>query len=57
MSIFDIMAVMVQRETVYSPPVSLSRLSEIESALGEAIRGKSLCLAGAWLVRRGAVNT
>src|SRR6202158_681910 len=31
---------MVQRDLFYSPPVSLSRLSEIESALGEAIRGK-----------------
>ncbi len=31
---------MAQRETTYSPPVSLSRLSEIEAALGEAIRGK-----------------
>src|SRR6202167_5651938 len=32
---------MVQRETVASPPVVFSRLSEIESALGEAIRGKA----------------
>jgi MoxR-like ATPase len=31
---------MAQRETTYSPPVSLSRLPEIETALGEAIRGK-----------------
>ena len=31
---------MAQRETTYSPPVSLSKLSEIETALGEAIRGK-----------------
>src|ERR1700739_1220217 len=46
---------MVQRETVYSPPVSLSRLSEIESALGEAIRGKAevLRLALACLLARG----
>src|SRR5579872_2586426 len=32
---------MVQRDSVYSPPVSLSKLSEIEAALGEAIRGKA----------------
>ncbi len=31
---------MPQRETAYSPPVSLSKLAEIEAALGEAIRGK-----------------
>src|SRR5689334_25170055 len=31
---------MAQWETTYSPPVSLSRLPEIETALGEAIRGK-----------------
>ncbi|HUA84612.1 MAG TPA: MoxR family ATPase [Bryobacteraceae bacterium] len=44
---------MVQRD--YSPPVSLSRLSEIESALGEAIRGKAevLRLALACLLARG----
>ena len=49
------MTVMVQRESVYSPPVSLSRLSEIESALGEAIRGKAevLRLALACLLARG----
>jgi MoxR-like ATPase len=49
------MAVMVQRESVYGPPVSLSRLSEIESALGEAIRGKAevLRLALACLLARG----
>jgi MoxR-like ATPase len=49
------MAVMVQRESVYTPPVSLSRLSEIESALGEAIRGKAevLRLALACLLARG----
>src|SRR5712692_2917978 len=46
---------MVQRDTVYSPPVSLSRLSEIESALGEAIRGKAevLRLSLACLLARG----
>ena len=32
---------MLQRETTYGPPGSLSKLSEIEAALGEAIRGKS----------------
>jgi MoxR-like ATPase len=31
---------MPQRETTYGPPSSLSKLSEIEAALGEAIRGK-----------------
>ena len=31
---------MLQRETTYGPPGSLSKLSEIEGALGEAIRGK-----------------
>src|SRR6202163_3713738 len=31
---------MLQRETTYGPPGSLSKLSEIEAALGEAIRGK-----------------
>src|SRR5512141_3321342 len=31
---------MVQRETTFSPPVSLAKLAEIEGALGEAIRGK-----------------
>src|SRR5712691_6008071 len=46
---------MVQRDSVYGPPVSLSRLSEIESALGEAIRGKSevLRLSLACLLARG----
>jgi MoxR-like ATPase len=54
-NIFDIMTMMVQRESVYSPPVSLSRLSEIESALGEAIRGKAevLRLTLACLLARG----
>jgi MoxR-like ATPase len=49
------MGKMVQRDSVYSPPVSLSRLSEIESALGEAIRGKSdvLRLSLACLLARG----
>jgi len=46
---------MVQRDSVYSPPVSLSRLSEIESVLGEAIRGKAevVRLALACLLARG----
>jgi MoxR-like ATPase len=46
---------MVQRESVYSPPVSLSRLSEIESVLGLAIRGKAdvLRLSLACLLARG----
>jgi len=49
------MTVMVQRDSVYTPPVSLSRLSEIESALGEAIRGKAevLRLSLACLLARG----
>jgi MoxR-like ATPase len=49
------MAVMVQRDSAYTPPVSLSRLSEIESALGEAIRGKGevLRLSLACLLARG----
>src|SRR5579871_2065385 len=46
---------MVQRDSVYSPPVSLSKLSEIEAALGEAIRGKAevLRLSLACLLARG----
>jgi len=46
---------MVQRDSVYTPPVSLSRLSEIESALGEAIRGKAevVRLSLACLLARG----
>src|SRR5579871_3192134 len=46
---------MVQRDSAYTPPVSLSRLSEIESALGEAIRGKAevLRLSLACLLARG----
>jgi MoxR-like ATPase len=46
---------MVQRDTVVSPPVSLSKLSEIEAALGEAIRGKAevLRLSLACLLARG----
>ena len=46
---------MVQRDSVYSPPTSLARLSEIESALGEAIRGKAevLRLSLACLLARG----
>jgi MoxR-like ATPase len=49
------MGMMVQRDSVYTPPVSLSRLSEIESALGEAIRGKAevLRLSLACLLARG----
>jgi MoxR-like ATPase len=34
------MKAMLQRETTYGPPGSLAKLSEIEAALGEAIRGK-----------------
>jgi MoxR-like ATPase len=46
---------MAQRDYLYSPPASLSRLSEIESALGEAIRGKAevLRLSLACLLARG----
>ncbi|HXP87396.1 MAG TPA: MoxR family ATPase [Bryobacteraceae bacterium] len=46
---------MVQRDTVVSPPVSLVRLSEIEAALGQAIRGKAevLRLSLACLLARG----
>src|SRR6202142_4369994 len=46
---------MVQRETVYSPSVSLSRLQEIESVLGQAIRGKPevIRLSLACLLARG----
>src|ERR1044071_4517543 len=46
---------MVQRETTYSPPVSLAKLQEIESVLGEAIRGKPevLRLSLACLLARG----
>src|ERR1700690_3508494 len=46
---------MVQRETVYSPSVSLSRLRQIESALGESIVGKAevLRLSLACLLARG----
>jgi MoxR-like ATPase len=49
------MGMMVQRDSLYTPPVSLSRLSEIESALGEAIRGKAevLRLSLACLLARG----
>jgi MoxR-like ATPase len=49
------MTVMVQRESVLSPPVSLTRLSDIEAALGEAIRGKAdvLRLSLACLLARG----
>ena len=46
---------MVQRDSVVTQPVSLSRISEIESALGEAIRGKGevLRLALTCLLARG----
>src|SRR6202163_167529 len=46
---------MLQRETTYGPPGSLSKLSEIEAALGEAIRGKAevVRLALACLLARG----
>src|SRR5258708_13743805 len=52
---FDIMTMMVQRESVISPPISLTRLSDIESALSEAIRGKAevLRLSLACLLARG----
>src|ERR1700720_804764 len=47
--------VMVQRDTVDSPPVSLSRLSDIQDSLAAAIRGKAevLRLALACLLARG----
>ena len=47
--------VMVQRGTRFSPPVSPSKVSEIEAALGEAIRGKSdvVRLSLACLLARG----
>src|ERR1700686_1360111 len=46
---------MLQRETTYGPPGSLSKLSEIEAALGEAIRGKPdvVRLSLACLLARG----
>src|SRR6202030_957847 len=52
---FDIMAVMVQRDPIFSPPVSLSKISEIEFALGESIRGKAevVRLSLACLLARG----
>jgi len=45
----------VQRETTYSPPISLAKISEIEAALGEAIRGKPevVRLSLACLLARG----
>jgi len=45
----------VQRETTYSQPISLAKLSEIEAALGEAIRGKPevVRLSLACLLARG----
>src|SRR5437868_13272557 len=46
---------MVQRETTYSPPISLAKISEMEAALGEAIRGKPevVRLSLACLLARG----
>ncbi|HVO98995.1 MAG TPA: MoxR family ATPase [Bryobacteraceae bacterium] len=46
---------MVQRDPTFSPLVSLSKISEIESALGESIRGKGevLRLSLACLLARG----
>src|SRR3982751_3615016 len=46
---------MLQRETTYGPPGSLSKLSDIEAALGEAIQGKPevVRLALACLLARG----
>ena len=46
---------MLQRDSIYGPPVSLSKLAEIESVLGEAIRGKPevLRLSLACLLARG----
>ncbi len=46
---------MVQRDPIFSPLVSLSKISEIESALGESIRGKAevLRLSLACLLARG----
>jgi len=45
----------MMRDTLYTPPVPLTKLSEIELALGEAIRGKSevLRLSLACLLARG----
>src|SRR6202051_2761997 len=45
----------IVRESLYTPPVPLSKLSEIELVLGEAIRGKSevLRLSLACLLARG----
>src|SRR3954447_11219373 len=46
---------MVQRGVVFSPPVSLDKISALESALGEAIQGKPevVRLALACLLARG----
>jgi MoxR-like ATPase len=51
---FDMMNLMLRRTTLDSP-VALSRLAEIESALGEAIRGKAdvIRLSLACLLARG----
>jgi MoxR-like ATPase len=45
----------IMRESLFTPPVPLSKLQEIESVLGEAIRGKSevLRLSLACLLARG----
>src|ERR1700724_4422676 len=46
---------MKMRDSLYTPPVPLTRLSDIEAALGEAIRGKAdvLRLSLACLLARG----
>jgi MoxR-like ATPase len=51
----DMMKEMVQRDTVDTPPVSLSRLSDIQASLAVAIRGKAevLRLSLACLLARG----
>ena len=49
------MTLMVQRDSVIAPPIGLSRLPEIETALGEVIRGKAgvLRLSLVCLLARG----
>src|SRR6185437_7755638 len=49
------MSLMVRRDTVDAPPVALSKLVELETALGRAIRGKpeALRLAVVCLLARG----
>src|SRR5215470_16226322 len=51
----DMMKTMVQRDTVDTPPVSLSRLNDIQASLAVAIRGKAevLRLSLACLLARG----